>query len=637
VDNEYGGSYEYLAALKQLALDNHIDVPMFAKTQWPEEAQPTNLLLPLGGGYADGFWGGSTKADTSFSSSFLFSVLGQEGYPPLMVETGGGMTAAYHRRIWMHPADLGALATVAAGSGANLFGYYIFRGGTNPDGVLSTLEESQVSGYPNDLQVKNYDFFAPISQYGDLHPHFHLLRRLHLFVHSYQDYIATLRTTLPNVRPQGLSDFDTLRWSARSDGSGGLVFINNFQRNWNMSNTTSPLAAHAQVSLTLDRSASGLSTLTVPPEDASPAQIVVNAYTIWPFNFPVAPGLLRLAYSTCQIVTALPHYEAMRSLVVMAAVGSSSCEFAVTLTKVASCPRATCTCDAQRDLCFIRNIQISSVPAETVQVYALDNSLVTFIVVDEPTSKTIWRTDLNLVTPSTGYITPPGALAMTSPTSSFTGLLLESDPSHFRLRTPDSSSFLVLFPPPARVTVDDQEVAGNAYGLFTKYPLTLPANRAPLVSVNATLVRAGSTPPPVKIGRGGVAQAPDEDAQFGDQSVWQTFAQKYHVVVTEESVRSAAVRNSLRIRYTGDAARVYINGTLVQDSFYNGDHEFGLLLGLDRYRSTVFRFGFDLYILPLRRDAPIYLAGWPQFSSESFVELAAIDVLQTYDAEVVLA
>ena len=52
------------------------------------------------------------------------------------------------------------------GSGVNLYGTYMFQGGENPDGKLSTLEESQETGYPNDLPIKSYDFQAPLGEFG---------------------------------------------------------------------------------------------------------------------------------------------------------------------------------------------------------------------------------------------------------------------------------------------------------------------------------------------------------------------------------------------------------------------------------------------------------------------------------------
>ena len=41
----------------------------------------------------------------------------------------------------------------------------MFHGGDNPDS-LGPLNESKSTGYPSDFPVKNYDFVAPLGEYG---------------------------------------------------------------------------------------------------------------------------------------------------------------------------------------------------------------------------------------------------------------------------------------------------------------------------------------------------------------------------------------------------------------------------------------------------------------------------------------
>jgi len=60
----------------------------------------------------------------------------------------------------------------------------------------------------------------------------------------------------------------------------------------------------------------------------------------------------------------------------------------------------------------------------------------------------------------------------------------------------------------------------------------------------------------------------------------------------------------LRINYVGDAARVTLNGKLLDDQFYNGGT---FEIGLKRYLPEILTGDLQLQILPLRRDAPIYL------------------------------
>ena len=191
VDNEFRGSPAYLMALKQLAIGAGIDVPYYTKTGWPPLPKPLPLgeLMPLFGGYADGFWLRDTTAMPGDEwKKYLFSgtrtdaaigvdQLGKQKardqddislYPYLCCEIGGGMETSYHRRIWLRPEDTESLVLAQFGSGTSLLGYYMYHGGQNPEGKLTTLNESQASGYPNDLPVKSYDFNAPIGEYGQL-------------------------------------------------------------------------------------------------------------------------------------------------------------------------------------------------------------------------------------------------------------------------------------------------------------------------------------------------------------------------------------------------------------------------------------------------------------------------------------
>ena len=63
-----------------------------------------------------------------------------------------------HRRPVAAAADIGAMTLTKLGCGANLLGYYMYHGGTNPHGKRSTLQESRESGYPNDLPEYSYGF-----------------------------------------------------------------------------------------------------------------------------------------------------------------------------------------------------------------------------------------------------------------------------------------------------------------------------------------------------------------------------------------------------------------------------------------------------------------------------------------------
>ena len=77
VDNEFGGSPNYLMALKKIAIEAGLDVPLYIKTGWPAMKTPVPLgeLLPLFGAYPDGFWTRSIKPmDGNDWENFTFKI-----------------------------------------------------------------------------------------------------------------------------------------------------------------------------------------------------------------------------------------------------------------------------------------------------------------------------------------------------------------------------------------------------------------------------------------------------------------------------------------------------------------------------------------------------------------------------------
>ncbi len=83
--------------------------------------------------------------------------------------------------------------------------------------------------------------------------------------------------------------------------------------------------------------------------------------------------------------------------------------------------------------------------------------------------------------------------------------------------------------------------------------------------------------------------------------------------------------------YVGDVARVTLNGKLLDDNFYNG-RVFDL--GLKRYAPEILRGDLRLEILPLRKEAPIYLPAdaRPDFGkADSIVKLTGIEIVNRYE------
>lgn len=62
----------------------------------------------------------------------------------------------------------------------------------------------------------------------------------------------------------------------------------------------------------------------------------------------------------------------------------------------------------------------------------------------------------------------------------------------------------------------------------------------------------------------------------------------------------------LRFHYVGDVARVLLDGKLITDDFYNGNV---FDIGLRRHAPEILNGDLRIAILPLRKDAPVYMAG----------------------------
>ena len=260
-DNEYRGRGEYLMDLKRIAQKIGFDLPFYTRTGWPELATPVPFgeLIPLYGDYADGFWDRTLgETDGNYYKAFNFkafrsstaiateqityqtsptqSPTSKEEYPYFTCELGGGMMQAYHRRPYVYPEDAYSMALVKLGSGSNLLGYYMYHGGTNPEGKTYLNENQRTKGTNyNDMPVKNYDFQAPLGEFGQKNAHYYMLRPLHLFMQDWGETLAEMEASFPAPQDIKKGDDSHLRWAVRSKGNSGFIFVNNYERLQNLS------------------------------------------------------------------------------------------------------------------------------------------------------------------------------------------------------------------------------------------------------------------------------------------------------------------------------------------------------------------------------------------------------------------
>lgn len=252
VENELVDNAEHLAKLKEIAIECGLKAPLYTVTGWNSAAGakiPVDEVVPVFGGYCEAPWE-AHKNKLAPSPHYFFtgmrndSAIGTdliekntegdwqlpyERYPFATCELGGGIEVTHHRRPIIRPMDVYALSLVKVGDGNNLVGYYMYHGGTNKIGKLSTFNETKATGYPNDYPILSYDFQGPLSEYGEVREQYRLFNMLHMFVQDFGDVLAPMER-VGSENDVNRDDTSSLRYCMRTDGKSGFVFVNHYQR-----------------------------------------------------------------------------------------------------------------------------------------------------------------------------------------------------------------------------------------------------------------------------------------------------------------------------------------------------------------------------------------------------------------------
>jgi beta-galactosidase len=289
----------HMLKLKQLAIEAGLRAPIYSCTGWVGSPVPEGEFLPMQGGYAFQPWSPDPSYHQEPTGEFLFRDRHRQPlhdgevpydapeYPYVSCELGGGIQITYHHRPTVPPECVQAQAITALGGGANLLGYYMYHGGSNPVGKHTYLNEYTVPRI-------SYDFQAPIREFGQLNASYHRLRALHLFLQDFGEILAPLTTMLPagseELKP---GTTDTLRYAARCRDGAGFLFLNNYQDHVE-------LPDHTGVRLRLELPDESLTV----PENPAGFTLRQGVSAILPFNFQLGEGVL-LKYATAQLLTKL--------------------------------------------------------------------------------------------------------------------------------------------------------------------------------------------------------------------------------------------------------------------------------------------------------------------------------------------
>jgi beta-galactosidase len=529
VDNELYDQPDHIDTLRAIAEDVGMHASLWVATGWGGALLPADRVMPVYAGYSDGFWESSQVDWPDFGPMhFSFSTVRDDlsvgadvrgtdavaadrdyRYPFVTCELGGGMHVAYHRRPHVDPIDVSALGLVKIGSGSAWQGYYLYHGVQHVIGELTPTQESHDTGYPNDLSLLDYDFYAPLGALGQVREHYHLLRQQHLLLQSFGAQIATYPAVIPPGAP------GDPRWSVRGDGQRGYLFVNNHQP------AGQPMPALSDVQFAVEL---GTATVTLP---STPIELASGTHFVWPLRQTF--GGIPAVSATLQPVTAIG------SLVVFAAIAGIEPELLLEGVDAATVSGATVEVLGDGAL-LVRPVAAPGI--ETIVTVGSTRLL----ILDPHTASRLWRGEINGVD---SLVVWDGALAFGDELTLFPTAPL---------------SELLVDPPLNAGSLPLGVNAAGTRGGFNRYGVSGPDARpdaAIVVEKDATGVAEHR--------RGG-----NSDRSSAPLDVDYQRAAQVRIVIPELSDLHESDQVYVSLEWVGDAARAYIGYEFVSDQFWSG-------------------------------------------------------------------
>ncbi len=594
----------HMQKLKELASKAGIVAPLYTVTGWGKPHFPPEEFIPVFGQYPDQCWGpeltdypmfpgylfGPARNDPTIGND-LFQTQGGGAsdafrYPYATCEMGGGMQVTYQRRPLIEADDVAALNLTRLACGVTMQGYYMYHGGSHPEGRLTTMQESQRSGYPSDYPVVSYDYQAPLGDFGQTAPSYHKLKRMHLLIADFGEQLAPMVTVLPNQQPARGEDTTTVRAAGRFEGDRGFLFVNNYQR-------LLPLPAKHDVQFQLK-----LPTETIVLPHV-PLTIPAGSYFVWPVNLDL--GALHLKYATAQLLCRVTHKGVPHFFFFPQ--DNVAPEFVFSRDEIDAIKLpAGARQSANGPLVTVSGLTPGTDCVLTVR--ARSGQVARLVLLTDEQSLQCYRA---VVAGAERVILSPADLLI--------------EPQRLRLRSRDPLQLTcAIFPPlskpPATAT---GTMSDTPDGIFGRYHASVARKQ---LTITCEQLREPRLVPPVK--KGPRAALAPEDADFFFQAgAWR--------VTLPPNAMTGLSDVFLHVDYVGDVARAYLDGHLMTDHFYHGQR---WEIGLKRFAPEVFQKCVELQIMPLRKDAPIYLDKrvWPQFPpTGQITELRGVTAIPEYE------
>lgn len=551
IENEFGHcgglsgeeGEAHMKRLEKMAREIGFDVPLYTATGWGGAV--TAGLLPVMGGYCEAPWDPRiTEIEPSGNYVFTYErndhaigcdfglgegiTFDMEKYPYLTAELGGGLQVTLKRRPVAQPKDIGAMSLAKMGSGCNLLGYYMYHGGQNPEGKLTTLEENIATGSLNDMSIKNYDFRAPLGQYGMPNGTYGEIKLYALFAHDFGEFLASTETVIPESNPVTPENFSELRTSWRYKNcekcgkKRGFVFVNNYQRRRRMSE-------HKNVVLDAQSVGADVQFPTIDIADQD--------FFFLPFNMKVESGLLKTSLATPLCVL-----NGQRKAYVFYSAAKPS---------GAQAEKNSCVCPAEK---------ASSV------LYQFEGS----------------APDCDIVT-----LSREDALNAHKISANGKEYLIVTDSVLFQEN--HGGKTVLDFQ-------DYRKISFKAFPELEKIPEGFSAK---------------------KCGCGFTVYTCEQDVAESPKVSYQKISENEKTAaykISVESWQDGLDDLFIDISYSGNCARLYENGKLIDDGIFVGE-KYPWSIGLKRYGKNAHE--FVLEIDSLKKDAPVFIEEWPDFSGQN--------------------
>ena len=305
LENEFAnGSKDHPAELKRLAIEAGLIAPFYSATANTMYHFERGDIIPLLAAYPYRFW--QAPAPTS---DFLYMTdewgamenLGRLYYDATRIprgacEVGSGCLNSYQDRYQVPVYDMETNAQTVLGRGVNLVGYYMYHGGSNRE------------GWPTSICPLNYDYQAPIGEFGQIRPSFHVLKLFHMFMNDFGHLLGPTQPVRSNNMVAKAEDVSRVRHIGRFNGDSGFIFMNTCQP-WVKTHAIDNVQFEVKLS-------SG--TMKVP---AKPITVPANTCPVFPVNLDMNGCLLR--YATARLLALVPDNDGIPTYIFSEEIGIS--------------------------------------------------------------------------------------------------------------------------------------------------------------------------------------------------------------------------------------------------------------------------------------------------------------------------